>query len=166
MQHINWPCEKHRFSRFNPHAWSVCWPCALLMVIKKARRMGNCLKIFFNYCIDNVIVECNCWQRNANIHRTHRTHRYILILLYVTRTGKNSNGRKEKKLCCWKFAKFLPFVIRLCITITKYKYHENRFSGCGVHKSRTDKHSFLYIRFYRSKVKCSVHAPAFVWVVI
>jgi hypothetical protein len=36
------PCEKHGFSKFSPHTCTDC-PCALLMVIAKASRTGNCI---------------------------------------------------------------------------------------------------------------------------
>jgi len=82
---------------------------------------------------------------------THN-NRYITILLYVTRTGKNSNGKKEK-FFFWKFIKLLAYVTRYGITITIYNYHQDRFSGWGVHKSRqTDKHSFLCIRLKGSTI--------------
>jgi hypothetical protein len=38
------PCEKHGFSKFSPHTCSD-FPCALLMVIAKASRTGNCKRL-------------------------------------------------------------------------------------------------------------------------
>ena len=40
-------CEKHGFSKFSPHTCSNC-PCALLMVIAKASRTGNCRRLNSN----------------------------------------------------------------------------------------------------------------------
>lgn len=43
----NWPCEKHEFSKIKP-AIVNDWPCALLMVIAKARRKGNWSRLNWN----------------------------------------------------------------------------------------------------------------------
>ncbi|GFY17334.1 hypothetical protein TNCV_1091071 [Trichonephila clavipes] len=37
----NWPCEKQGFSKSKPKI-VIVWPCALLMAIANAKKIGNC----------------------------------------------------------------------------------------------------------------------------
>lgn len=40
----NWPWEKHGLSKFKPQNLNI-WPCDVLIVIAKAKRIGNCNRL-------------------------------------------------------------------------------------------------------------------------